>query len=118
MVIVPEKILPVVVSIIVIILVAIISESSRTIAAITATMPIAIPLSIWIAYNNAGGDQEALVTFNRALIPGMFATIAFVFGAWLAARAGYRLIPTILAGYGTWLVVLLVMSGLDALINR
>jgi hypothetical protein len=45
-----SRILPVILSITVIILVAVIQERSKFLAAIVATMPVSAPLALWIVY--------------------------------------------------------------------
>ena len=50
-----QDILPVLVSIAVIVLVAVVEKQSKLIAAITATMPMTAPLALWIVYSSADG---------------------------------------------------------------
>jgi hypothetical protein len=65
-----EKIAPVVISVLVIILIAIISEYSKTFAAITATMPLSVPLSLWIVYAAEHGDQGKMTEFIAKKVKG------------------------------------------------
>jgi hypothetical protein len=37
-----------------------------------------------------------------SLLLGLFPTFAFLITVWLAARAGMKLMPMILIGYGVW----------------
>jgi hypothetical protein len=37
-----------------------------------------------------------------SLLLGLFPTLAFLITVWLAARAGMKLMPMILMGYGVW----------------
>ncbi|MBZ0286918.1 MAG: hypothetical protein K8I30_04845, partial [Anaerolineae bacterium] len=96
-----QKILPVIVSIIIIITIAVLREYSKTLAAIASTMPINIPLGMWII---AAGDSSAGVMqqFMGALFINIWPTIGFLMVAWLAARAGWGLVPMIAAGYIAW----------------
>lgn len=48
---------------------------------------------------------------------GIIATVAFVIATWIAARLGLHLASTILVGYATWAVVLLVVIGLKRLLG-
>src|SRR5512135_1581431 len=98
------RITPVVISIGIIIAVAVLRQYSKTIAAIAATMPINIPLGMWIVA--AGGDTHpgALAEFNEAVLVNIFPTVAFILVAWLMARAGYSVLPTIVVGYVVWAV--------------
>ena len=84
--------LPVVLSIIVIILVAVLEKQSKLFAAITATMPLAAPLALWIVYSSSGGDKEAVSSFSLSMFLGFLPTLAFIVTVWLAARAGMKLV--------------------------
>ena len=96
-----SRVLPVVLSIGVIIMVAIVREHSRTFAAIAATMPINVPLAMWIVFS---GDNDPAVraAFSEGMLLGIFPTIAFLVVAWLVVRAGWLLVPTLIIGYVTW----------------
>lgn len=95
-----EKVLPVLVSIGIILLVALLREYSRTFAAIAATMPINIPLALWIV--GAGSTREQMEEFGRAVFFNIWPTIVFLVIAYFALRAGWDVLPTILAGYVGW----------------
>jgi len=97
-----QDVLPVILSIIVIILVALLEKQSKLFAAITATMPLAAPLALWIVYSSSTGDQEAVSNFTLGMFLGFLPTLAFIITVWLAARAGMKLVPMILSGYGVW----------------
>lgn len=97
-----QDILPVLLSIIVIILVAILEKQSKLVAALTATMPLAAPLALWIVYSSNAGDRSAMSQFSLSLLLGLIPTFAFLIAVWLAARAGMKLAPMILTGYGVW----------------
>ncbi len=102
MVIVWERVLPVLVSIAIIILIAILREYSKTLAAITATMPVNIPLGMWIMYNAEEGDRTVMAAFTGSLVVGIGPTVLFLVVVWLAARAGWSLLPMLIAGYLAW----------------
>ena len=104
-----QDILPVVFSIIVIILVAILEKQSKLAAAIVAVMPLAAPLALWIVYSSNGGDQAAVSQFSLSLLLGLLPTFAFLITIWLAARAGVKLVPMILTGYGVWAVGAMIL---------
>lgn len=104
------KVAPVIVSIFIIIGVAILRQYSRTFAAIAATMPINIPLALWIV--NSGEDSAGMADFSKTMVFNMIPTVVFIFVAWLAFRAGWTLIPSILIGYAAWGIGMLVIVGL------
>ena len=113
----PQTIVPVILSIIVIILVAVLEQHSRWVAALTATMPIGAPLALWIVYASVRGETQAVSEFSYNMFLGILTTVGFLLLAWFAARAGWRLGPIILLGYGAWGVGLLILANLKRLIG-
>ncbi|NWF70742.1 MAG: hypothetical protein HXY40_16780 [Chloroflexi bacterium] len=101
-----RQVIPVGVSILVIILVAVLRQHSRTLAAITATMPLNVPLSLWIIYSAENGDKAAMTDYAQTLVWGLIPTFVFVLIAWLAFRAGWELGQTLGASYVGWALVL------------
>ena len=97
-----QDIAPVILSIVVIILVAVFEKQSKLFAAITATMPLGIPLALWIVYSSNGGDKQVVSQFSLSLLLSFLPTLAFVITIWFAARAGMKLVPMLLTGYGVW----------------
>jgi hypothetical protein len=104
-----QDILPVVLSIMVILLVAVIEKQSKLFAALTATMPLTAPLALWIVYSSNAGDKSAVSQFSLSLLLGLLPTMAFLVTVWLAARAGMKLAPMILTGYGVWAVGAMIL---------
>ena len=94
------RVLPVIVSICIIIAIAILREYSKTLAAIASTMPINLPLGMWLVYG--ASTREEMEYFTRSLFLNMLPTMLFVIISWQAARAGWKLIPMIVAGYVGW----------------
>ena len=97
-----QDIIPVILSIVVLLLVAVVEKQSKLFAALTATMPLAAPLALWIVYSSNAGDKTAVSQFSLSLLVGLLPTFAFLITVWLAARAGLKLMPMILTGYGVW----------------
>jgi len=107
-----SRILPVALSILVIILVAIIRQYSRTFAAITATMPINVPLALWIVYSTSDNKKPETTKFTQGMVFGIIPTVAFIVVAWLAARAGWKIGAILGVAYLTWVILLGVSFGL------
>lgn len=99
-----QEVLPVIVSIVVIITIAVVEKQSKTIAAIAAVMPTTAPLALWIVYSSSGGEQAAISEFTSGLILGLVPTFGFAIAAWLAARAGMKLGSILLSGYSVWAI--------------
>jgi uncharacterized membrane protein (GlpM family) len=97
-----QDVLPVVASMVIILLVALIEKQSKFAAAITAVMPIGATLALWIVYSANDGDRQILADFSRGLLVGILPTFGFLIVTWLAARAGLKLAPILLIGYGAW----------------
>jgi hypothetical protein len=103
-----QSTLPVIISILVIIAVAVLERQSKFAAAITATMPLGVPLALWIVYSANNGDPSAMQELTRGLIFGIIPTVGFVISAWFCARAELKLVPMILVGYIVWGVLFVI----------
>jgi hypothetical protein len=95
------KVAPVIVSILVIIGVAIARQYSRTLAAIMATMPINLPLALWIVYSGET-NREAFSEFAGTMVINLLPTLLFIVVAWWLAKQGYTLVPIIGLSYVAW----------------
>ena len=98
--------MPVVVSILITLLIAVLQRQSRVVAAVTATMPVNITLGLWIVYASSEGDQETLIRFSQGLVTGIIPTLFFLAAIYIATRAGLRLVPMLLVGYTVWALAL------------
>lgn len=94
--------LPVGISILIIIAIAVIQSYSKTFAAITATMPLAIPLALWIVYAANRDNPAAITEFTGSLVLGVIATLIFAVALWLASRAGMGLVAMLATAYLAW----------------
>ncbi|MFM8323147.1 MAG: hypothetical protein ACKOC5_19725 [Chloroflexota bacterium] len=103
-----SEILPVLISIGIILLIATLQRYSRVIAGITATMPVTIPLSLWIVYSASRGERAAIETYTRSMAIGILATVVFTVALWLAARAGMKLGWMVTLAYGAWIGAVVV----------
>lgn len=97
-----QDVIPVLLSIIVIILVAVLEKQSKLFAALTATMPLTAPLALWIVYSSNAGEKTAVTNFSLSLMLGLLPTLAFLVTVWVAARSGMKLVPMIVTGYSVW----------------
>jgi len=104
-----QDVVPVFLSIVVIILVAVLEKQSKLFAALTATMPLATALALWIVYSANAGNKQVVSQFSLSMLLGFFPTLAFLVAVWLCARAGMKLMPMIGIGYGVWAAGALIL---------
>jgi hypothetical protein len=97
-----EKVLPVVVSIVIIVLVAVVQERSRHLAAILAVMPLTIPLAAWIVFAASGGDHRQTAQFVRSLIATSAATVIWVVACWYGLHRQWPFPLVIAFAFGVW----------------
>ena len=113
-----QRIAPVVVSIGIIILIAILRGFSKPLAAITATMPVTITLAFYIVYAAEGGDRAVMAQFSSSMLIGLVGTTVFLLVVWLASRAGWRIVPTLLTGYAAWGAWVALTFGIGHFLGR
>lgn len=106
-----QELIPVALSILILIIVAVVQRQSKTAAALLTTMPVLSPLALWIVYSSTQGDAGEVSRFSLGMLLGLLSTAVFLLVIWLAARAGWRLGPMLLAGYGTWGILALLIFG-------
>lgn len=63
-------------------LVAVVQERSRTLAAILAVMPVTIPLAVWIVFSATGRDYPQTAQFVGAMAAAYLPTVVFVAACW------------------------------------
>lgn len=97
-----QKSLPVVASIVIILLVAVLRERSRTLSAIMATMPINMTLALWIVGSLPDITQPATTNFVRSLLVGMAPSLLWLVVVFVAVRSGWQLLHAVLSGYVVW----------------
>lgn len=104
-----QKALPVITSIGIILLVAALRDRSRVVAAIIATMPINVPLALWVVASGSNQDVLVTVDFMRSVLISLIPSTAWLVIVFLAIRAGWSLWLAIGAGYGMWVVLIAAM---------
>ncbi|HVU11285.1 MAG TPA: hypothetical protein VHD90_08405 [Phototrophicaceae bacterium] len=111
------RVAPVLISIAIIIAIAIVRQYSTTIAAIAATMPLNIPLGMWIVYAGADDKQQALTIFSQAALLNLIPTFIFIIVAWQLAKAGHNVVQAIALGYVGWAISLGLIFLIRALLG-
>ena len=110
-----KKMLPVFISIAIIISVALLRERSRTLAAVLVTLPINIPLSMWIVARGNDGDAKIIYDFTRSTVIGMGITLVWILVVFFALRAGWTLAVALTTAYGAWIMLIAVLFALRVL---
>ncbi|MBE7468024.1 MAG: hypothetical protein DPW09_29690 [Anaerolineae bacterium] len=101
-----QKLLPTLASIAIILLITVLRDKSRLLAAIIAVTPINIPLALWIVAGSTGDDPADLAGFSRTLFVGLIPVFLWLLTAFLAFRAGWSLWATFGVAYLVWGVLL------------
>jgi len=104
----PERAVPVLVSVLVVILVAVVQERSRHLAAIIATMPVTAPLAMWIVFSASRGDQRQTADFAGSMVLGAVASLVFVLACWFGFRREWAFLVTLAFASAAWLLVVVV----------
>lgn len=110
-----QKLFPVLTSIAIILAVAALRERSRALAAVLATMPINIPLALWVMASGADGSPAALAEFTRALMISLVPAFLWLGVVYLAVRAGWGVLPAIGLGYAVWALLIGALFGFGLL---
>ena len=108
----PGRAVTVLLSVLVVVLVAVVQERSRHLAAILATMPLTAPLAMWIVFSASGGDQRQTADFAASMIVGTVGSIVFVLTCWLGFRQGWGFPLTLIAAGAVWALVVLLPRAL------
>jgi hypothetical protein len=101
-----NKVVPVLVSIAIIVLVSVVKEKSRFLVAVLTSMPVLMPMALWVVWSASKGNHEQTAEFAGSLVLGVAATLAFVTGTWIALRQNLDFGWRLGAGAIAWLVVL------------
>ncbi|MCL4246747.1 MAG: hypothetical protein KJ065_01205 [Anaerolineae bacterium] len=102
------RVLPVIVSILIIIGVAILRNQSRLLAAILATMPINIPLALWVLSTGDDFKQNDFLPVTQQMLVAIVPSLFFVVILYFTARSGWSLVPMLVASYLGWGIILLL----------
>ena len=100
---------PVILSILIILTVAYLRNRSRTFAVLAGTMPINLPLTLWITFAGTNAESTTISGFVQSLFLAMLGTMSWVAIVWLATHYGWGLLPAVLGGYAAWGVFVLIL---------
>jgi hypothetical protein len=112
-----QRVLPVIVSILLIITVAILRQYSKSLAAVLVTMPLNITLGLWVVFAGEENNPIARAEFAQNLLVNIFPTIIFLIVVFIVMRAGWTIASTLVVGYAAWGISLLLLLGLRRLVG-
>ena len=104
----PEKLVTALLSVLIVVLVAVVQDRSRHLAAIVATMPLTAPLAMWIVFSASRGDQRQTADFVSSMLVGIAGNVVFVLACWLGFRREWGFLTTLGFGAAAWLLVVLI----------
>jgi hypothetical protein len=99
-----ERAVPVVLSVLIIVLVAVVQERSRYLAAVLATMT--TPFAMWIVFSASEGDQRHTADFVGSMVLGSAASLVFILVCWFGQALGF--LVTLVIASAIWLAVVLL----------
>jgi hypothetical protein len=103
-------VVPVVLSVLIIVLVAVVQERSRHLAAIIATVPLTAPLAMWIVFSATRGDHRQTADFAASMFVGLAASFVFVLACWVGFRQQWSFPVVLVFGSTIWLATVLIPS--------
>ena len=103
-----ERAVTVVLSVLIVVLVAVVQERSRQLAAIIATMPLTAPLAMWIVFSASRGDQRQTADFAGSMVLGSFASLVFVLACWFGFWRQWGFLSSLGFAAVIWLVIVLI----------
>ena len=105
-----ERVVPVLFSVLIVVLVAVVQERSRHLAAIIATMPLTAPLAMWIVFSASRGDQRQTADFVGSMVLGSVASLVFVLACWFGLWRQWGFLVSLGVAAAVWLVIVLIPS--------
>ena len=110
-----QKTLPVVSSIVIILIVAVVRDRSRTLAAIFAVMPINMPLALWVLASGGSDDAMVLMNYVRTLIIGLIPAFIWLGVVFIFLKLGWTLLGSIVIAYVVWVALIAALLWLRIL---
>jgi hypothetical protein len=101
-----QKSVPVITSVIIILLVAFLRDRSKTLATIFATMPINMPLALWVLVGSGVEDSALLANYVRAFIVGLVPAFIWLGVVFVGLKLGWSLVGAIACGYLVWVILI------------
>jgi hypothetical protein len=101
-----QKSVPVITSVLIILLVAFLRDRSKTLATIFATMPINMPLALWVLVGGGAEDATLLASYVRAFIIGLVPAFIWLGVVYIGLKLSWSLLGAIAGGYLVWVILI------------
>jgi hypothetical protein len=98
--------------------VALISDRSRALAGIAATMPINITIILWIIWGKSEGEYSNLQEVTRSMLTGIFSTVCFIALCWFGFNRRWSFVMTLTVGYLVWASIVFGPAIVRRLVER
>ena len=109
----PQRIVQLLVSFLALTVVALLSERSHTLAAITAVMPLKVTVALLFVFSDTGGDGALSADFCRTAALATIPTAMFLGACWVGLRQGWSLGRVVVMGYAVWLAAIGAYRGVE-----
>ena len=98
--------------------VALISDRSRALAGIAATMPINITIILWIIWGKSEREYSNIQEVSRSMLTGIFSTACFIALCWFGFNRRWSFVMTLTVGYLVWAAIVFGPALLRRLVER
>ena len=113
-----QRIVQLLISFAVLIVVALLSERSRALAAIAAVMPLKVTIALLFVFSDTGGDRVLAADFCRVALLALIPTAVFLLACWLGLGKSWPLARVVAVAYIVWLASLGVYRGIEWWLRR
>lgn len=97
------QIVAILASIGIIIMASIIGSRYPSLTGVIASMPLTVPLSLWVVHQGSSGDYGVMSRLVSGTLWGIILTLFFVLTVKVVFDRKLSVGPAILIGYGVWL---------------
>jgi uncharacterized membrane protein (GlpM family) len=99
-----QRLIQLLLSFVVLTVVALLSERSHVLSAITAVMPLKVTIALWFIFSDSGGDPVLSSEFCRTALLALIPTAVFLLACVFGFSRTWPLGRVLLVGYAVWLV--------------
>lgn len=94
-----------IIGVLVLISVSLLQKRYPFLAAITSSMPVMVPITLWMLLSDNGNNSTEGFEYTSSLVIGVFATLCFVLGCLVALSYRLDVWLVFALGWSAWLLV-------------